>query len=170
MFPMEMLFRLAIYGASVWLSNKYAGGYWVVGPVFGLAVVSFDMKSPKDLNVIKHGIFIGLSTLIYALVYRISRLEWGTDTDLYHYFIGSFPAAIVTGSVFMAVAHTLVFNKSKEVMARALLTLIACYYAVTLAMYINEKSHLGLDVQWIAIMIAAWQGLYLHTFFSKGKS
>ena len=43
---MEILFRLVVYAVSVWVSNKYADGYWVVGPVFGLAVVSYDMKSP----------------------------------------------------------------------------------------------------------------------------
>ena len=167
---MEALFRLLVYGVSVWVSNKYADGYWVVGPVFGLAVVSYDMKSFKDLDFVKHAIFVALSTLIYALVFRISRLEWGTDTDLFHYFIGSFPAAIVTGSVLMSVMHTVVFNKSKELMVRAIITLIACYYGVTLAMYINDKSNLGFHVQWITVMIAAWQGLYLYTFFSKARA
>ena len=167
---MEALFRLLVYGASVWVSNKYADGYWVVGAVFGLAVVSYDMKGFKDLDFIKHAIFLAFSTLIYALVYRISRLSWGTDTDLFHYFIGSFPAAIVLGSVLMPITHCIAFNKSKELMVRAIVTLVASYYVVTLAMYINEKSNLGLHVQWITVMIASWQGLYLYTFFSKSKA
>ena len=167
---MNLLFKLVVYGASVWLSNRYADGFWVVGPVFGLAVVLFEMKSFKDLSPVKHGLFIGLSTLIYALVFRISRLEWGSDTDLYHYFIGSFPAAIVTGSVLMSVIATVVLNKSKEQMVRAIILLVCCYYFVTLAMYINEKSHLGLHVQWITVMIAAWQAIYLYAFFSKSKA
>src|SRR3989338_1410747 len=162
---MELLFRLLVYAASVWVSNKYADGYWVVGPVFGAAGVSFDLKGFKDLDLVKHAFFIALSTLIYALVYRISRLEWGSDTDLFHYFIGSFPAAIVTGSVLMSVLHTIVFNKSKEAMARAIAFLVGSYYTVTLAMYINEKSQLGFHIQWIAVLIAAWQGLYLYAFF-----
>ncbi len=166
---MEALFRLLVYAASVWVSNQYAAGYWVVGPVFGAAVVTFDLKGFKDLNLPKHGIFIALSTLIYALVYRISRLEWGGDTDLFHYVIGSFPAAIVTGSVLMSVLHTVVFNKSKELMVRSIATLVGSYFAVTLVMYINEKSNLGFDVPWIALLIAAWQGLYLYTFFGKEK-
>lgn len=167
---MEVLFRLLVWAASVWVSSKYADGYWVVGPVFGAAVVSFDLKGFKNLDLVKHTLFIALSTLIYALVYRISRLEWGTDTDLFHYFIGSFPAAIVTGSVLMSVLHTIVFNKSKEAMARALAYLVGGYYAVTLVMYINEKSNLGLHVQWITVLIAAWQGFYLYAFFSKSKA
>jgi hypothetical protein len=65
---MEVLFRLLVYVVSVWVSNKYADGYWVVGPVFGAAVVSFDLKGFKNLNLVKHGLFIALSTLIYALL------------------------------------------------------------------------------------------------------
>jgi hypothetical protein len=75
----------------------------------------------------------------------------------------------VTGSVLMSVMHTIVFNKSKEVMARAMALLVGSYYAITLAMYINEKSHLGFHVQWMTVLIAAWQGLYLYAFFGKVK-
>ena len=166
---MEILFRLLVFAVSAWVSNKYADGYWVAGPVFGAAVVSYGMKSLNDLNVFKHAAFIAVSTLIYALVYRISRLEWGNGTDLFDYFIGSFPAAVVTGSVLMSVAHTLFFNKSKEVMARGIFALVAVFYLLVFLMYFNEKSHLGLQWQWITIMIAAWQGTYLYVFFSKSK-
>ncbi len=167
--PMEILFRLLVFAASAWVSNKYADGYWVVGPVFGAAVVSYDLRSPQDLKIFKHGAFIAASTLIYALVYRISRLEWGNNTDLFEYFAGSFPAAIVTGSVLMAAVHTLIFNKSKEIMARAVAALVVTFYLATFLMYFNEKSNLGLNVPWIAVMIALWQGTYLYVFFSKAK-
>ena len=166
---MEILFRLLVFAASAWVSNKYADGYWVVGPVFGMAVVSYDMKSFRDLNIFKHAFFIAVSTLVYALVYRISRLEWGNGTDLFDYFIGSFPAAIVTGSALMAVAHTVFFNKSKEVMVRAIAAMVVTFYLLVFFMYFNEKSHLGLRFQWIAFMITVWQGTYLYTFFSKSK-
>ena len=166
---MENLFRLLVLAASAWVSNKYADGYWVVGPVFGMAVVSYDMKSLQDLKLFKHAFFVVVSTLVYALVYRISRLEWGNSTDLFDYFIGSFPAAIVTGSVLMAVAHTVLFNKSKDIMVRAILILVASFYFLTFLMYFNEKSHLGLQIQWIALMITVWQGSYLYIFFSRSK-
>ena len=166
---MEILFRLLVFAASAWVSNKYADGYWVVGPVFGAAVVSYDMKSLQDLKLFKHASFIAVSTLIYALVYRISRLSWGGDTDLFEYFAGSFPAAIVTGSVLMSAAHMLIFNKSKEIMVRAMTALVVSFYFLAFLMYFNEKSHLGLDISWIAVMIAVWQGMYLYVFFSKAK-
>ena len=167
---METLFRLLVFAASAWVSNKYADGYWIVGPVFGMAVVSFDLKSLKDLNIFKHASFLAASTLIYALVYRISRLEWGNNTDLFEYFIGSFPAAIVTGSVLLSVAHTILFNKSKDVMVRAIAGLVVSFYALVFLMYFNDKSHLGWNIQWIAVMIAVWQGMYLTIFFSKSKA
>ncbi len=166
---MELFFRLVVFAVSVWTSNKYADGYWVVGPVFGMAAVSFDIKSLKNLDLFRHAAFVGTSTLIYALVYRISRLQWGTDTDLFNYFIGSFPAAIVTGSVLMSVAHCIFFNKSKDLMVRAIVWLVASFYFLTFLMYFNEKSHLGWQVQWITVMIGVWQGLYLYAFFLKTK-
>ena len=166
---MQMLFRLLAYGASVWASGKYADNYWVVGPVFGLAVIVCDIKSLDDLKPVKHAVFLVFSTLIYALVYRISKLSWGDNSDLYQYFIGSFPAAIATGSALMAVTHTVLFNKSKELMVRALVWLIGTFYLVTFVMYFNDKSNLGLHLQWITVMIGVWQGTYLLTFFSKSK-
>ena len=166
---MNILVRLLAYGVSVWLSNKYAGGYWVVGPVFGVAVVLHDMKDIHDLRPVKHGLFIVFSTLIYALVYRISLLKWGTDTPLYNYVIGPMPAAIVTGSILMAFMHTVVMNKSKEQMLRAVIVLIVGYYFVTALMFANEKFSLNLNVQWMMVLIGAWQGLYLYTFFWKKR-
>ena len=167
---MEILFRLLVFAGSAWVSNKYADGYWVVGPVFGMAVVSYSMKSLNDLNIFRHAAFLVVSTLIYALVYRISRLQWGNDTDLFNYFIGSFPAAIVTGSVLMSAAHAIFFNKSKEAMVRGIVALVVSFYFLTFLMYFNEKSHLGLQLQWITLMIAVWQGMYLYIFFSKSKA
>ena len=166
---MEILFRFLVYAVSAWVSSKYADGYWIVGPVFGMAVVSFDIKSLKNLDLFKHAAFVAASTLIYALVYRISRLEWGNNSDLFEYFIGSFPAAIVTGSVLMSVAHLMFFNKSKETMIRAIAGLIVSFYLLTFVIYFNDKSHLGWQVHWITVMIAVWQGMYLYIFFSKGK-
>ena len=32
MSPVESFFRLIVFAASVWISVKYAVGYWVVGP------------------------------------------------------------------------------------------------------------------------------------------
>ena len=167
---MEMIFGLLVYAASVWASNKYAGGYWIVGPVFGAAVVLLDSKFLKGLNLFKHGVFLGASTLIYALVYRISRLEWGNDSDLFNYFIGSFPVAIVAGSVLMSVAHSVILGKGKEAMVRAMAALVVSFYFLSFLSYMNEKSHMGWHVEWLTVMIAVWQGVYLSVFFSKSKA
>ena len=161
---------LLAYAASAWISTQYAGGFWVVGPVFGLAVVVSDSQGLKSLQPVKHVLFIALSTLIYALVYRISLLKWGADNDLYNYVIGSFPVAIVTGSVLMAFMHSVVLNKSKDLMVRAAVSLVVCYYAITLLMYVAEKEHLNVHVPWLGILITAWQGMYLYTFFGKSKA
>ncbi len=164
--PLRTVIRALSYIACVWVSNKYAGGYWVVGPAFGLTVAVFDAKSLKA-SLGKHVFFIALSTLIYAFVYRISLLKIGDDTVLFNYFIGSFPIAIVTGSVLLPLLHMRVFNKSRAGLSRAILSLVGSFYIVELVMLANEKFQISANFPWLALLIAVWQGVYLYVFFSE---
>ena len=156
--------RPLIYIACVWVSNKHAGGFWVVGPVFGLTVAAFEAKTFKGFTR-NHTFFIVLSTLLYALVYRISLFKMGDDSVLYNYFIGTFPIAIVTGSILLPIVHARVFNQSWARMFRAMYSLIASFYIVELVMLANESFRWGADLPWMALLIAVWQGTYLYVFF-----
>ncbi len=153
---MITLVRSVCYIACVWISQKYAGGYWVVGPVFGLTVALFDMTSPRRLAP-KHVLFIALSTLLYSLVYGISRLEIGDDSVLFNYFIGSFPIAIVTGSVLLPIIHTRVFNRSRAGLSRAILALVGSFYLV-------EIFHILLDHATMSVYF-----IYYFLFFLISK-
>ena len=161
--------RALIYIACVWVSYKYAAGYWVVGPAFGLTVAFFDAKSLKNFAA-RHVFFIALSTLVYALVYCISQLKIGDDSVLYNYFIGSFPIAIVTGSVLLPVIHTRLFNRSRAGLSFAILSLVGSFYIVELVMLVNEKIQISATFPWLALLIAVWQGAYLFTFFTEKPS
>ena len=108
----SILFRWIVYGVSAWVSVKYADGYWVVGPVFGAAVISYDSDSFRKLVVGRHLAFFIASTLIYALVYRISIGPWEFHSDFLNYFAGPFPSAVVTGSVLLPIAHRVIFRKT----------------------------------------------------------
>ncbi len=162
---METLFRLVVFAASAWVSQQYANGYWVVGPVFGMAVVSYDLQGWKDREWFKHLGFLAVSTLVYALVYHISRMDWDRDSDLFDYFLGPFPVAIVAGSILMPLAHRILFRKPGALAMKASLALILSFYLLTLLAYTQEKLDLKWNIQWLAVMIAVWQGIYLHLFF-----
>lgn len=161
-----MLLRLLLFIACVFVSHKYAGGYWVVGPAFGFTVAAFDAKGLKS-SLGKHVIFIALSTLVYVLVYSISGLKIGDDSVLYNYFIGSFPIAIVTGSVLLPTVHMRVFNRSRAGLTHAILSLVGSFYAVELLMLGAEKLQLAPNFPWLAVLIAVWQGVYLYAFFGE---
>ena len=153
-----------LYIACVLVSYKHAGGYWVVGPAFGLTVAFFDAKTLKNFRL-KHALFIALSTSVYSLVYGISRLKIGDDSALFNYFIGAFPIAIVTGSVLLPILHVRVFNRSRAGLTMAILWLVGSFYGVELLMLGAEKLQFAPNFPWLAVLIAVWQGVYLNVFF-----
>ncbi len=159
---MDILFRLIVYLASVWVSVKFADAYWVVGPVFGMAVISYDSNSFRNLIIGKHALFLLASTFIYALVYWISIGKWGWPSESLNYFAGPFPAAVVTGSFFLPLAHRVVFGTSAGVTLRVTLWLSLSFFLVTMMTLLNDRFSLGLHINFIAVAIALWQGIYLY--------
>ncbi len=158
----DILFRFIVYLASVWVSVKFADGYWVVGPVFGMAVISYDSKSFRNLVIGKHALFLLASTLIYSLVYWISIRKWGWPSESLDYFAGPFPAAVVTGSILLPFAHRAIFGASAGRTLQTTLWLSFSFFLVTLTTFINDRFSFGLHVNFIAIAIALWQGIYLY--------
>ena len=164
---MEMVLRVVVYAASVWLSQKYADGYWVVGPAFGLAVAIFAWMSSKDRDAKKCVVFVAASTLIYALVYWLSRLDWRNNSDLFEYFLGPLPAGVITGSMLLPAAHARIFKTPHLLAAKTALGLIISFYIITLLGYLDDKVGFGMNIPWLSVMIAVWQGIYLYLFFIK---
>jgi len=162
---MELFFRLVVFAASAWISVKYAVGYWVVGPVFGLAVVSWDSNTFKKFVAVKHLSFLAASTLSYALVYHVSTLNWGHGSDFLDSMIGSLPIAVVVGSILLPLAHKLLFSSDFKRAARLIILLILSFYIITLISFGNDHFEWGFKINFLAISITVWQGLYLYSFF-----
>ena len=161
-----LLLKLAVLGLSVWVSAKFADGYWVVGSVFGAAVLACGWKTFKP-GLLARAAFFAASTLIYALVYCISGLKWGNDSPLFEYVIGPFPIAIVAGSILLPLTHRRFLGAGDGAAARAAAVLVVGFYLVTLLSYLNETYATGIRMPWLTILIAVWQGSYLGTFFCK---
>ena len=109
---MEIILRLVVFAGSVWLSNKFADSHWVVGPVFGAAVIVFGWKEVRT-NLPRGAAYLAMSTAIYAFVYYLSGLKWGDTSDLFVYFLGPFPVAIVAGSILLPCAHAILLGRSR---------------------------------------------------------
>ena len=163
----ETVSILVVYFISVWLSVKYADGYAVVGPIFGLAVVAFDSKFFRNILKEKHLSFILASTLIYALVYSITSIKWESQIALVNYLIGPFPIGVVLGSILLPTAHKMIFKKPAALMRQVIFSLIASFYVVSLLAYFYNEFKWGIRFSFLGVSIAVWQGIYLYLFYSK---
>ena len=164
---MEISVRLIIYVCSVLISFKYAGGYWVVGPVFGLAVVCWDSNTFRSFAAKKHLAFLAASSLIYALVYHISRQNWNHGSDFMDSVAGSLPVAVITGSILLPLAHKVFLSAGWKAVRQTIPLLVASYYLVTAVSWAKDVSGVTWDINFLMVAIAAWQGAYLYSFFLK---
>ena len=163
----QQIARFLVYTASVFISWKFADGYWVVGPVFGLAVVVWDSKSLKDLQTRPHVAFIIASTLIYALVFKISSQRLDLGSEFLESLFGSFAISIIIGSLLLPLAHKIFFKTNEKMFMNTVFLLILSYYFVVLMSLIHDMSGHNLPINMLFLLVALWQGVYLYSFFSK---
>ena len=163
----EKIIRFLIYACSVFVSSKYANDYWVVGPVFGLAVVCWDSNNFRSFTAAKHLAFLAASTLIYALVFHISSQNWGHGSDFSDSLFGPLPVAVITGSILLPVAHTIFLKASTKKVARTIPLLVLSYYLVSFVSLANDTWKLGWVINFLFVSIGAWQGAYLYSFFFR---
>jgi hypothetical protein len=154
----ENLVRLIVYICSVLISAEHAPGSWVVGPVFGLAVVTWHSRSFKSFSTGKHAAFVAASTLIYALVYEISSKNWNRGSDTLDALVGSLPVAIAVGSLLLPQAHRLLLGVDGKKALMTTAALIGSYYVIT-AIYLILPTF---SINYLFLYIAAWQGVYLY--------
>ncbi len=166
----DRLIKLAIYFLCVWISTKFADGYAVVGPVFGLAVVAYDSKFFTNISREKHVGFLIASTLIYALVYWMSLRKWESSFEFFNYLIGPFALGVVLGSVLLPYAHKMFFKKSPVLTKQVIAFLLISFYTVTFFAYVYNEFGIGFSFNYAAIAIALWQGIYLYLFFRSSAA
>ena len=166
---MTKFIRWVVYVISVAVSRKYAAGYWVVGPVFGAAVVFCDSNSFKGLKPVKHLAFLAASSLIYALVFWIADLKWSPPAGLSEDFFGTFPLAVITGSLLLPVAHKFILGAGTSRAVRATLALILSFYFLLCFEHFSSQSRRPVDFDFMTAAIALWQGLYLYLFYKPER-
>ncbi len=162
---LQRIVRFVIYASSVLISAKYADSYWVVGPLFGLVVVVFHSANLKPLFKPKDISFLIASTLIYAIVFHISSQNWNYGSDLADSLYGSFPIAIITGSVLLPLAHKMIYGASVKTFKSAVIALIVSYYIVVLISILRDLLTPGMHLNFLLLFIGAWQAAYLCVFF-----
>ena len=158
---MKKVIPWLVYGLCVLISRRYCAGYWVVGPVFGVALllVNFERVSKKLSS--KHFAFVLASTLIYALVYFIADKGWKFRQDWLDMLAGSLSGGIVLGSILMPLIHAKLFGLKFKAVKLVSLLLIVSWYAVAAASLIGEVIGFKSPIDFILIAIALWQGIYL---------
>jgi hypothetical protein len=164
---LEKIARFLILASSVFISAKYADNYWIVGPVFGLAVICWDSNNFKNFVAAKHLAFLVASTLIYALVFHISSQNWNRGSDWQDSFFGSLPAAVVIGSVLLPWAHRIFLSARIAIVRKVICLLIGSYYVTASISLANDQWGFGWKINFLFLMIALWQAIYLYTLFAK---
>lgn len=164
---MTTLFKWLIYAVSAGISIKFADGYWVVGPVFGLSVTAWDSNLFRNFDGRRHGTFLISSTLIYALVYWVAMRKWESQFEEVNYFFGPFPLGVVLGSVLLPLAHALIFKNAQARIKRTIISLAACFYVVMFFAYLGNRFWPENHFNFVAVAIALWQGIYLFSFRSS---
>ena len=161
---MRAVVRAAAYLIGAWISQKYAAGYWVTGPVFGLVVLIWDSEMPGDIFRLKNVPFLTASTLVYACVFWIASRDFGYNSTFWEIFTGSSSWGVLLGSLLMPQAHRIFLGNGSRVRA-ASIQLVISFYLVTGVSKIAEHFSLGSGVNFIGIAVFVWQGIYLANFY-----
>ncbi len=166
----DMLIRFVIYACSVFISCHYVNNHWVVGPVFGLAVISWDSETFRAFAAKKHLAFVAASSLVWALVYTIASQNWNRGNDLADSLYGSLPIAVVVGSVLLSLAHRTLLGAAAKTTVRTTGLLVLSYYVIALFSLANDSLKWGLHMNFLLMSLGAWQGAYLYSFFLHDRS
>ena len=159
---MKKIVAILAYAASVFISHKYAAGYWVVGPVFALALFIANFESVRKKVSPNHLLFLAASTLVYALVYWISDKGWKFHSDTADMLFGALSGGVVVGSLMLPFLHSMLLGADAKSSQSTALSLIGAWYAVLLLAWIDDAVKFKPDINYILIAIAVWQGIYLY--------
>lgn len=148
--------RLGLFALCAWISQEHMDDRWVIGPVFGLVVLAWQVKWPPVLTA-QHGLFLLASTLIYAVVAHIAveaKTPFGEgDSELY--------LAVALGTVLLPLAHRQFLGATWERTWRTVLGVYAVWFVV-----VQCFSLMDVSLDWALVNTASvWQALYLYCMF-----
>jgi len=158
---MRKIFPFLIYAASVFVSHRFLTEYWVVGPVFGAALLLANSEQVFKKLSFQHFLFLGASTLIYALVLWISNHGWKFKEDWIDMLFGSTTAAIAVGSLLLPSIHALLFGTDFKAVRSVSVALILSWYGTLLLSWLHETIGIKLHIDYSLVAVALWQGIYL---------
>lgn len=158
---MQTLISVLIWLAASYFSRQYAAGYWIVGSVFGAAVLLCNRERVFKSISIPHVLFFLASVLVYALVYLIAAKGWKFQNDWADMAAGGLTGGVIVGSILLPVLHTMLFAGDIKTVRSVSLKLIASWYITLLLSKVFESLGAEYRIDFLWISVAAWQGIYL---------
>ena len=163
--PNYTAIRLIAFLIGAYISALHVAEYWTVGPVFGLVVLIWHAKSPRDLYDPMGLTFLFASTFIYAIVYWISLRHVPTLPRAPHLLDATF-LAVLAGSFLLPQAHMRWLGLERRLAIPTAVTLIVVYYLSGLLL--NAVELPGWLSRWVNA-VSIWQGTYLCCTFRGGR-
>ena len=148
------LARVLLFAAGAYVSFDRCAEHWVVGPVFGTVVLLWRPAGVRGAFTSKSLGFLASSTLIYALVYGISRQKMPEVP----YLFSSFMLAVLVGTVLLPLAHGWWLGAPRR---RVRLAIPVVYVAFYLSQFLDPPDAVQ---KWINA-VSIWQAAYLFCFF-----
>jgi hypothetical protein len=153
------ILRLAAWALGAVVCDRTVENHWVVGPVFGGVVVLWDWTCCQKPRWVRWGVFLVVSTLIYAMVRELADIRL-PDSPIFEVL---FPAVLV-GSFLLPLAHRIILNQPRVPIVTTGILIYIASYAGSLV-----SDGLGLGAPWTMLInsVAAWQGAYLFLLFRE---
>ena len=153
-----LILRILFFVVGTIVSYIYAPKYWIVGPIFGAVVLFWHWSLTQKPRLISYVGFFLASTLIYALVIKISTFRI-PETGL----LGIFMPWLVTGTALLPIAHKYFLKISWQ---RVLVTIVAVY-AVSFGggTLLNHADLYSNPLRYFVNVVMLWQGTYLLCMF-----
>ena len=150
-----------IYLLSVVISRQFCASYWIVGPVFAIALLLINYQSLTKSSSQKYLVFVLASTLVYALVFLIASRGWSFKKDWQDALFGALSGGVILGSFLLPRIQARLFGLALKKSLKVSLLLIISWYAVTFLSLIEDPLlEIAPFIDFLSISIALWQGIY----------
>ena len=166
--------RIAAWGLCAFISIRYFNGPWVVGPVFAVLFLAANRDQLRKKSWPRYFLFLLASALVYALVHRFAdngfalpwshEKGWHFESDTMDMLVGPMTLAVSFGSLIMPLLQKLLFSVPMQTVRRGWLFLIGSWYLIILVSIGLEALNMQHSINFIAISMTLWQGIYFSIF------
>jgi hypothetical protein len=111
----------------------------------------------------RHWQFLLACTLTYAFVFFLAEYSgWRLSPDLLDMLFGSLTAGVVAGSLLLPFFHSLIFGTDRKAARAVALWLVLSWYGVSVLAWADDALNVTVNVDYLFVAIALWQGIYLR--------